>query len=270
VTVATDDESVAKTLGPLRQSARHPFPPSRSVEYTVTQNGRGFDVDEDGKLLTHAPYPIDVLMLLDRRVYLPALAPYAGTAAALLGAACAQIGETRLLLVGDRDVAGTALLLKLLTGGAVVEGDWYTLLADDVVTTVARSLRVSQDVVAAAPEAARLVDGQPFVQDALGRVVWSFDPTTRGLTWEIGRGAVDAIVVVESNPGGRSRLERRPRHEAAQDVVAAIDVIPGEQVRPQIVAARIAAACRLVDACSCWRLRLGDLDEAAALLGRIE
>jgi hypothetical protein len=82
-----------------------------------------------------------------------------------------------------------------------------------------------------------------------------------GFPWEIRNDDIDVIVVVESNPGGRSRLERRPRHETAQEVVAAIYAVTG---------ARIAAACRLVDACACRRLRLGDADEAASLLGGIE
>ena len=108
------------------------------------------------------------------------------------------------------------------------------------------------------------------MQDALGRVVWSFDPAAAGFAWEIDAEPVHAVVVVESNPGGRSRLERRPRYETAQDVVAAIGTIPGERGGPGLVGPRVAAASRLVDACSCWRLRLGDLDEASTLLRGIE
>lgn len=268
VTVAVDDEGVAKTLAVLRQSAQHAFPPSRSVEYSVTANGRDFVVAEDGELLARAPYPIDVLMVLDGHVYAPALAPYAGTAATLLAAACVRVGGARILLVGERDAGRSALLLQLLRAGAAVEGDWYVLLEDGLVTTVARTLRVQQDVLDLLPGAEALVAGLPFVQDALGRVVWSFDPAAAGFPWRIERERVDAVVVVESNPGGRSRLEQRPRHETAQDVVAAIGSVPGERGAP--VGERIAAACRLVDACACWRLRLGGLEEAVSRLATIE
>lgn len=269
MTIAADDEGVAKTLAVLRQSAHHAFPPARSVAYAVEADARGFDITEDGRLLTRAPYPIDVLMVLDGHVYAPALAPYAGTNATLLNAACVRVaGGARLLLVGDRDVPRSALLLELLIAGAAVEGDWYVLLHDGLVTTLARSLRLQQEVADLLPEAAPLLAEQPYVQDALGRVVWSLDPAAAGYRWEIAADPVDAVVVVESNPGGHSRLERRPRHETAQEVVAAIGSVPGERGAP--VGERIAAACRLVDACSCWRLRLGDLETAVSLLASIE
>jgi hypothetical protein len=268
VTVRAEHPGVAETLRMLEQSAHHRFAPARSVEYVVAAGGEGFDVREDGSLIATVPYPIDVLMLLDGHVYAPALAPHAGGAAALLHGACVRVGGTRALLVGERDARWSALLVKLLLDGAAVEGDWYVLLDGGLVTTVARTLRLQEEVPDALPEAAALVAGRPFVQDALGRVVWSFDPAAAGFAWEIGTEPVEAIVVVESNPGGRSRLERRPRYETAQDVVAAVGALPGDRSGAGLAGARVAAAVALVDACSCRRLRLGDLDEASQLLQR--
>lgn len=268
VVVRTEDAHIEQTLEVLRQTAHHRLLPARSIDYEIVAVAGGFEIVEDGSLLATAPYPIDVLMVLDGHVYAPALAPYAGTPAVLLHGACVRIGGTRLLLVGDRDPRRTALLLQMLSDGAGVEGDWHVLLDVGLVTTVARTFRLAQETVDALPEAAALVAGRPFVRDALGRVIWSFDPAAVGFAWELDTGPVEAVVVVESNPGGRSRLESRPRYETAQEVVAAVAAIPGEYGEAVPVGPRLAAVSRLVDACSCWRLRLGDLAEASTLLRR--
>ena len=266
VVVRTEDPRIAKTLDIVRQTARHRFPAARSIEYEITAVDGGFEITEEGALLATAPYPIDVLMVVDGHVYAPALAPYVGAPAALLYATCARVGGTRLLLVGDRDARRAALLLQLLFDGAAVEGDWHVLLHEGLVTTVARAFRLAQESVDALPEAAALVAGRPFVRDGLGRVIWSFDPAAAGFEWELDSEPVDAIVVVESNPGGRSRLEPRPRYETAQEVVAAVAAIPGEYGETVPVGPRLAAVSQFVDACSCWRLRLGDLGEASGVL----
>jgi hypothetical protein len=79
------------------------------------------------------------------------------------------------------------------------------------------------------------------------------------------------VVVVESRGGGRSRLEEAPQYETAQDAVAALGVFPGESSPPRpIVAARVAEACAIVNGASCRRLKLGELDEAVALLERLQ
>jgi len=266
VVVRTEDARIAQTLEVVRQTARHGFPPSRSIEYEIAAVDGGFEIAEDGTLLATAPYPIDVLMVLDGHIYAPALAPYVGTPAALLHGACVRVGGTRTLLVGDRDPRRAAFLLQLLSDGAAVEGDWHVLLDEGLVTTVARTFRLAQEAVDALPAAAALVAGRPFVRDALGRVIWSFDPATAGFDWQLDAEPIDAVVVVESNPGGRSRLEPRPRYETAQEVVAAVAAIPGEYGEAVPVGPRLAAVSRLVDACSCRRLRLGDLGEASRLL----
>lgn len=266
VVVRTEDARIAKTLDIVRQTARHRFPTARSIEYEITAVDGGFEITEEGSRLVTAPYPIDVLMVVDGHVYAPALAPYVGTPAALLYASCVRVGGTRLLLVGDRDPRRAALLLQLLTDGAAVEGDWHVLLDEGLVTTVARTFRLAQEAVDVLPGAAALVAGRPFVRDGLGRVIWSLDPAAAGFDWELDAEPVEAIVVVESNPGGRSRLEPRPRYETAQEVVAAVAAIPGEVGDAVPVGPRLAAVSRLVDACSCWRLRLGDLGEASRLL----
>lgn len=270
VVLRTEDARIARTLEVVRQTARHGFPAARSIDYEITAVDGGFEIAEDGSLLATAPYPIDVLMVVDGHVYAPALAPYVGTPAALLHGACVRVGGSRLLLVGDRDPRRAALLLKLLSDGAAVEGDWHVLLDEGLVTTVARTFRLAQEAVDALPEAAPLVAGRAFVRDALGRVIWSFDPAAAGFPWELDAGPVDAIVVVESNPGGRSRLEPRPRYETAQEVVTDVAAIPGEVGDAVPVGPRLAAVSRLVDACSCWRLRLGDLGEASSALFGIE
>lgn len=242
----------------LDQAARYERPVSRSVEYAVTPSAGGFTVSEDGAVLTTQPYPIDVLVVLEARMYARAFARL-GSAAAVLGAACVGVEGGRLLLVGDVDVFHSGLLLALLRDGAAVEGDWCVVVEDGLVTTVAQALRIHEDALRTLPDVAALVEGRPFVQDALGRVLWSFDPTSVGLAWRLPTAPVEGIVVVESNLGGRSRLEPRPRFETAQEVVPALDT-------STVSAARIATVCALVDSCSCWRLRLGGLEEGARLL----
>lgn len=257
---------VARTLAFLTQSAHYRFPPSQAARYEVVQRDGEFDVIENDILLASVPYPIDVLMLLDSQIYAPALAPFADTHAALLRGACVRIGETRLLFVGDNDARRTALLLRLLMEGAAVEGNWYVVLRDGSLTTVARSLRLSQEVVDELPAAAALVEGRPYVQDAVGSFIWNFEPVSSSGAWELDSEPVQAVVSVESNPGGRSRLESRPHYEVAQEVIASIAAFPADRHGSGLVGARIAAASTLVDSSSCWRLRLGDLDASSTLL----
>jgi hypothetical protein len=96
--------------------------------------------------------------------------------------------------------------------------------------------------------------------------MWSLDPTAAGFGWELPNAPVEGILVVESNSGGRSRLEQRPHYETAQELVAALGSVPGEQRESSLTAARVAALCRLADQSACRRLALGDLETASQLV----
>jgi hypothetical protein len=262
VNITTEHTGIASIMRFVANDARHPSPAKDRVAFEVRETAHGFELFEDGIPVERLAYPIDALLRLTPRLYARAFAPYAGSRAALLFAGCARVGDNRLLLIGDEDSGRTALLARLLRAGHAVEGDWCVIARDGTVTPAARALHVDQQTL----DAESLGEDRPFVQDALLRKVWHVDTGA-----ELRSGAIDAMVVVENRSGGRSRLEEAPQYETAQDAVAALGMFGGEpSPSPSVVAARVAEACAIVNGASCRRLKLGDLDEAVTLLGRMQ
>jgi hypothetical protein len=178
---------------------------------------------------------------------------------ALARGAVLRDGPARVLLVGEPRCGLTSLALRLLHGGAVVEGDQFALLGADGLTPLPRRLKLSDDAGALLPELAAVLSRLPAVPSGDG-MIRGYDPVAHGFAWEIRSGGIDACVVVEPNYGGDSRLVAIGETETVRRVIARCSP-------PATGGGRwLADVVKLVGGTRCWRLQLGGLEPVVMML----
>ena len=93
-----------------------------------------------------------------------------------------------------------------------------------------------------------------------GSYIHAFAPSDWGYPWHIHNSSVDAVFQLESNHGGQSRIEELPCFRMVERAMAEARVLDRRQH------GWIAQLCRRIDEAACFRLVVGGLDNAVALL----
>src|SRR5262249_10059761 len=125
-----------------------------------------------------------------------------------------------------------------------------------------RTLRIKPGTLDLVPSLREVVLCSPFITDWDGRPIYSVEPHLPGGTWRIEEGVTHAIVFLDHNHGGRSVLTPIGHNEAFRRILTT-------SYLPEAGRALSAARLRvLVLGARCYRLSLGDLDNAVWHLRR--
>ena len=108
-----------------------------------------------------------------------------------------------------------------------------------------------------------LILGLPFIADWDGRPIYSVEPSLPGQVWRIEEGPVQAIVFLDHNHGGHSVMTPLDREDAFRRSSARATCRKPAKPLP---AARLRM---LILGAGCYRLSLGDLDNAVWHLRRL-
>jgi hypothetical protein len=182
--------------------------------------------------------------------------------AGLLHAAAVRRGRQRILLAGSESAGKTTLALRLVQNGFDVEGDEHVFLEQDGVIARPRACRVKESSLALLPALADAITTAPTYVDEYGRRTFNVDPRLIGGTWRIGKGTVDAVIVLQPNHGGYSSLRPMPPLGVAQAMIAELGL------RETGRSASIGAVARLVSNTKVYDLSLGDHDRAVKCVER--
>lgn len=164
--------------------------------------------------------------------------------------------DARILVVGRKESGKTTLMLKLIAEGFAVEGDEHLVVRAEDVIARPRTLRVKSGSLTLVPEFASLIESMPWVSAWEGHRIYSVPPRIGGAPWIIRPGAVEHIVFLDSNFGGRSMLKPLATGEAFRRLVADT-LLPDAAVGQSMARLR-----RLTVEARAWCLSLGDLDGA--------
>jgi hypothetical protein len=243
----------------LSQSATHPFAAEGLAVYQVSPGEDGsWTVSRDGIERGRMPGPDAAVDSLFAAVNGDALTLWPDCP--VLRGAVGTLGGRRFLLIGRHGTGLTSLAVRLLFGGAQLEGDAFAVLTADGLIPVPRRFVLRRGADALLPEVSGMLDGLPALDDGGGGRIWGLDLTEAGFDWRLQLGPVDVCVAVEPNHGGRSRAFPEAHHEMARELI-------GRCSRPPHGGTDwIRRATVLADGAACWRLQLGRLDEAVACL----
>jgi hypothetical protein len=183
--------------------------------------------------------------------------------APILHAASVVIDGARIVLAAPKASGKSTLAVRLLAAGFAVEGDEHLAVLGQSVMARPRTLRIKPGTLELVPSLREVILSSPFITDWDGRPIYSVEPHLPGRAWRIEEGTVHAIVFLDDNHGGRSVLTPIGRNEAFRRILAT-------SYLPEAGKALSAARLRvLVLGTSCYRLSLGDLDNAVWHLRRI-
>jgi hypothetical protein len=256
IRVRTGEPALAELVPDVAVRAVDDLPPGDPLEITLGREGDLFQVWRRGELVYQSPDPDAIIIELETLVTY--LVTEGMTGGLRLHAGCADVSGSRALFTGNKASGKTSFLMKLLTLGGEVPSDENVLLLGGAALPVPRKFHLREATFSLLPELAPHRENSRLYTYAEIGAFRFFDPTDLGRSWRVRRGPVDAVFTIESNFGGASSVEPCPKIDMVRHLLFQTVNLSG---RP---GPQLAELTRFVNDVAAFRLRLGDIDEAAA------
>ena len=248
--ISVDEPAVERELQFLVHSAVQGEEPRALVHYGVSRAGDIYEIRREGVLMNVEIELRMVLQDLHTRLHREALAAWPSGVA--LRALTGGFRGERFVLTGESLPDRSRIGLELLSCGFDVEGDYMAIAHDQGVTAFPRPLRIPD------PHVPLPRNAPPRTELPCNGSCWALDLGRAGIDWRIHTGPVQYVILLEANYGGQTRLYEVGGREAAQVLMSHAYALgtPVDAIR---------TVARLVDRSSCYRLRLGAVDEITSV-----
>lgn len=181
----------------------------------------------------------------------------------LLHAASFCVNGQNVVLFAEKGAGKTTLALKLLESGYTVFGDEHVYISNTNIFPRPRTLRVKQGSIAFVPDLAPLIEASPAYENRDGSMIYSVPPRTSAVTWQLAPFSADHFIHLTANHGARTEFSQTST-KGAFEVAMQQCFLPDSHK-----GARLAALFEAVSRANCWRMKIGDVDEAVGFLNRI-
>ena len=252
--IRTNSKEVFDSFRYIVQESEQDFSVSQCYLYTLTHDEGRYLLAEDGHRLDQELSRSISLESLSRRMHQRAFE--ALPKHSRIHAASGFAGERFFVICGEKYAGKSTLALRLLYEGFDVVGDELVLLRKSEAVTFPRKMYIRQDCLELVPALQPIVNGLPFVYNERDDKIFAFDPLIINRPWRIRPSPLAAIIYIEPNHGGRSRLHPCGKLEMAQRVLAQSNAPISSS--PNWVG-EITTAINRADT---YVLELGDLDSA--------
>lgn len=259
VCIATNCPILDRQLDYLVQNAAQDFPLSARVRYEAIRDAERYRILEDGREVRLEYDAVNALNFLHLNCYAKANAALPpGTI--FLHAASGRFAERRFLLIGESGVGKTTLIMRLAREGITVEGDELAALTPLGVAALPRRFHVKSASFAELPWLKQESERLPVYDNSDGSFVFAVDPSDLGFAWDIRCGPIDAVFYLESNHGGRPRLETIPHYRMVELAISQTRLTDRRDRR------WLGPLCAMLNGATAHKLVVGDLDSTARLL----
>ena len=249
---------MSRCLDFIIHEAEQDLAPLKEAAYEFNVRDGVYEIRRDGKLclsFDDLPYTIFNLQWHIHKEILKDL-----TDSVRIHAGCGEWNGRRFIVVGDKGVGKTTLMLRLLFSGFRIIGDELVLIREGKATPFPRRFHVKEGSRDILHEMSEIFDSLPFNMTSYGQKMYSFAPQDAGYEWRIDEKEVSAIFFLVPNHGGESRIEACPKFMMVNRVM------PMSFLSETADHMKINQLCSLVNSADCYVLYLGDLDEAVAAL----
>ena len=250
IDVSVDCERLAACLDQLLPRVEQRYPVSRQHHLVVRRDGDAYRISEDGIERWAESDPLSAAYAVGARVHALALAAMPDFTKVHAG--CASWDGRRLLAVGPPESGKTTLMARLAYDGFEVHGDELVLVKDGEALPYPRRFGIRGTTLALIPGLA----------EARGEHVGPLvtDPGQLGFHWVIDRRPIAAVFFLVPNHDGRTYLEPCPKHLMAQRVMS-------QSTAPRTGTQQwIRDVCDMLERAFSYTLKIGNLDEAVAIL----
>ncbi len=249
-----DCDRLERGLGWMAANALQSMEITRRHRLTVRRRDEGYAIDCDGEAVSWEAEPGQAAVRLSSLAHELALAALPDPTRVHAG--CVDSPAGRFLVVGERGAGKTTLLTRLMfEEGFAVRSDELALLTSGVVTPFPRRFRLRPPTSRLVPQLAGVPGVLAYEDDAWGGITF-VDPSDLGAEWRIDAAKVGAIFFLVPAHDGGSRLESCSRVEAAR-------LLMTQSAGPAGGAERwLDDVCTLAASSLCYRLRIGNLDQA--------
>ncbi len=219
-------------------------------------NGRTYEIKRNGEVC-HSSDDISVsvfnLLWLIHRDALGGI-----TDRIRIHAGCGEWEGRRFVVVGDKGVGKTTLMVRLLYSGFRMISDELILVRDGKALPFPRRFHIKQESTKLLTFMSGLIDTLPFNWTSYGHKMYSFTPQDAGYGWKIDEGDVGAVIYLEPNHGGKSYIEECSKYRMVEKVM------PMSFLSETADHMKIGGICSLVDNADCFVLHVGDLEGAVS------
>jgi hypothetical protein len=175
-------------------------------------------------------------------------------------AGCGEWDGRRFLVVGDKGVGKTTLMVSLLLSGFRIIGDELTLIREGGAMPFPRRFHIKEGSTGLLQKMNSLFESLPYNMTYYGQRMYSLAPQDAGYDWKIDEGEVRSVIYLEGNHGGKTRMEECPKYRMVEKVM------PMTFFSDTADHLKIAEICRVIDKADCSIMYIGDLEGAVSAL----
>ena len=258
--IRTDSVELVESLRYLVQQAEQDYPVREHHTYALYRDGDHIVIAEDMEPCDFELGSAGILENLFKRVHNKAFEALPDHVR--VHAASGFLGDRFFIFSGDKYAGKSTLTLKLLHEGFDMVGDELVMLNHEEAVTFPRKMYVRGQCLELLPEFQGLSESLPFVSNATEPHMIAFDPLDVGRRWDIRPALLGAVIYIEANHGGRSRLVPCGKLDMVQKIVM--------QCTPPITPSSqwVGAVTSAVNRAETFILEFGDLDGAVKALRR--
>lgn len=252
----TNSKEVFESFGYIVQQSDQEFPVSRRYRYSVSHDEGRYLLAEGDVHLNHEISRSRILETLSTRMHRHAFE--ALPLHCRIHAASGFAGERFFILCGEKYSGKSTLSLKLLYEGFCMVGDELVMLHDSKAVTFPRKMYLRHDSLDLVPEFQPIAEDLPFVFNERNAKMFAFDPLIIGRPWLIRPSPLAAIVYIEPDHGGRSRVRTSGKLEMTQHILTQSNAPLSPAVN------WIGEITSAINQAETYILEFGDLDSAVA------
>ena len=249
---------MARRLDFIIHEAEQDLPPLKEATYEFEVRDDVYEIRRDGKLCFSSDDLPDTIFNLQWLVHKEALKDVADSIR--IHAGCGEWDGRRFIVVGDKGVGKTTLMIHLLFSGFRIIGDELVLVRDGKAMPFPRRFHIKEGSMGLLPRMSGMFETLPRNMTSYGQKMYSFTPQDAGYRWKIDEGEVRAIFYLVPNHGGESRVEACPK------VMMVQRVMPMSFLSESSDHLKINQLCGMVERADCYLLHVGDLEGAVSAL----
>lgn len=249
---------MARRLDFIIHEAEQDLPPLKEASYEFDVRDDMYEIRREGELCFSSDDLPDAIFNIQWLIHKEALKDVAESIR--IHAGCGEWDGRRFIVVGDKGVGKTTLMLHLLFNGFRIIGDELVLVRDGKATPFPRRFHIKEGSKGLIPLMSEMFDSLPFNMTSYGQKMYSFTPLDAGYGWKIDEGEVRAIFYLVPNHGGESRIEACPKFMMVHRVMSMSFL---SETADHM---KINQLCSMIDRADCYVLQVGDLEGAVSAL----